>query len=290
MASPIRRLGVLAPASPFPHERFEAGLQILRGLGLTPVVHYQAYAKTGYLAGPDADRLRALYDLLADDSLDAVIAARGGYGVHRLLEHLSRPELGHAPKVLIGFSDLTALHAVWAQLGVPSIHGPVVTQLADLGAADHAVFADVLARKPQSYSGTTTIHGGQAHGRLFGGCLSVLTPLLGTPFLPPLAGAILLLEDVGEAPYRIDRMLTQLRLGGVLQQLGGIAVGEWVRCDPPRPGEPTAIEVLAERTADLGIPVVYGLPIGHGKTNHAVWLSVEATLDADLRTLTVSPP
>lgn len=290
MATGLHRLGILAPASPFPAERFEAGLNVLRQLGFQPVIHYQAYAKTGYLAGSDADRLNALYDLLADPSIDAVMAARGGYGIHRLLEHLDRRRLQGALKPVIGFSDVTALHAVWAQLGQASLHGPVVTQLADLPAADQEVFAQALAGAPGlRYLGQTTVHPGRAAGPLFGGCLSVLVPLLGTPYFPSLAGKILLLEDVGEVPYRIDRMLTHLRLSGALSQVAGIAVGEWVKCEPARAGEPTAVEVLAERTADLGVPVLYGLPFGHGQTNRAVWLGAEVELDADARTLTVLP-
>lgn len=290
MSAGLHRLGILAPASPFPADRFEAGLNVLRQLGFQPVIHYQAYARTGFLAGSDAERLNALYDLLADPSIDAVMAARGGYGVHRLLEHLDLSRLKAAPKPVIGFSDVTALHAVWAQLGRASIHGPVVTQLADLPPADQAIFAQTLSG-PQAatYQGQNTIQKGRAQGVLFGGCLSVLVPLLGTPFFPSLAGKILLLEDIGEAPYRIDRMLTQLRLSGALGQVAGIAVGELVKCDPPRAGEPTAVQVLAERTADLGVPVVYGLPFGHGQTNQAIWLGAQVELDAEARTLTVRP-
>ncbi|MCK6551878.1 LD-carboxypeptidase [Myxococcota bacterium] len=277
-------LGVFAPSSPFDPERFERGLAILATLGFRTKLHPQVTAKNGFLAGTDAERAAALDALLDDDDVDAIIAARGGYGVHRLLHLVDPAHIRRAAKPIVGFSDVTALHAlVQGKAGLESIHGPVVTQLASLGPEDHAALVDALAGRYGALAYTsdrTPVHAGRATGVLTGGCLSVLTPLVGTDLLFVPDGAILLLEDVGEAPYRVDRMLTHLRLAGVLDRVAGVAVGDFVGCETQRPGEQSIDDVLAERLGDLGVPVLTGLPFGHGARNRAIPLGATATLDA----------
>ena len=281
-------LGVFAPASGFDPDRFGAGCKILEDLGFSLVVHPQTRLRTGYLAGSDEARAAAFAELLADPEVDALIAARGGYGVHRLLPLLDPDALVAAGKPIIGFSDLTALHALAQRAGLVSFHGPVVTQLADLRPEDHRSLVRALAGDwSATLEASATISPGRVEGPLIGGCLSVLTPLVGTPYLPPVDGAILLLEDVQEAPYRVDRQLTHLALAGILDRVAGVAVGEFVRCDPPRASEPTIEEVLAERLGGRDIPVVAGLPFGHGARNLTLPLGARATLDADRRTLTI---
>lgn len=286
-------VGVFAPSSPFPPERFSAGLAALESLGFDVHVHPTAYASLGYLAGDDATRLAAIHALLDDPAIDVLWAARGGYGLHRLLDRLDPARIAAAGKAIVGFSDVCALHAVAQLGGLASVHGPVVTQLGELPPEAGARAVEILSGAWAGLhyeSEAGPISGGVARGVLLGGCLSVIVPLLGTPYLPPLDGAVLLLEDVGEATYRIDRLLTHLRLTGVLHRVAGVALGEFVGCAPRKEGEPTVEVVLAERLGDLGVPVLMGLPFGHGRKNLAVPLGARVELDCERGRLTLLGP
>jgi muramoyltetrapeptide carboxypeptidase len=294
MLSPHRvstgTIGVFAPASPFDADRFARGIATLEKLGFRTQSHPQVTARNGFLAGSDAERLAALHDLLRAPEIDAIIAARGGYGVHRFVEHVDFDLVASAQKPIIGFSDVIALHsAVQKRASLISLHGPVVTQLGELADVDHDVFRRVLAgdwRAMTIEADGPVIASGRVTGTLVGGCLSVITPLVGSDLLFLPDDAILLLEDVSEAPYRIDRMLTHLRLAGVLRRVRGVVVGDFVGCAPPRADEQTVDQVLAERLGDLGVPVLAGFPIGHGKRNRTVPLGAKVTLDTARRVLT----
>lgn len=278
-------VGVFAPSSPFPSERYLAGLDRIRSLGFDVIEGPDLRARTGYLAGDDDTRLASLHALLEDDQVDIVWAARGGYGLHRIVDRIDAALIASAQKPIVGFSDVCALHAIaQAKAGLISVHGPVITQFGTVDEAARAHMAQVLAGDWDGIQYTTdeaALSGGQATGRLLGGCLSVITPMIGSGLLPDFDGAILLLEDVGEVTYRIDRLLTHLALAGVLGSVAGIAVGEFVGCEPRNRDEPTVEAVLAERLGDLQIPIITGLPFGHGHRNLAVPLGTRATLDAD---------
>ena len=281
-------IGIFAPSSPFLRDRFDRGVEILQGLGFTVRAHPQSEMRLGFLAGDDDARAAAFGSLLEDPTIDAIMAARGGYGAHRWIDRFDFSRAREARKPVIGFSDVCAMHARIQAAGLRSVHGPVITQLTDLPEEQHRQLAESLVRPSVVRAEAShAIHGGRAKGMLVGGCLSVIVPLLGTPYLFVPEGSILLLEDVGEAPYRIDRMLTHLRLAGVLDRVAGVAVGDMVGCQPPREGEQTVEEVLAERLGDLGVPAVRGLPFGHGRTNLCLTLGAEVELDADGRTLIV---
>jgi muramoyltetrapeptide carboxypeptidase len=281
-------IGVFAPSSPFVRDRYERGVEILKGLGFSVRAHPQTEARLGYLAGDDDARASAFASLLEDDSVDAIIAARGGYGAHRWIDRFDFSQVLRAKKPVIGFSDVCAIHGCIQAAGLRSIHGPVVTQLCDLSEEQHRrLYASLTSPETIQLEATETIHGGRAEGILVGGCISVIAPLVGTPYLFVPEGSILLLEDVGEAPYRIDRLLTHLLLSGVLSRVAGVAVGEMVGCEPPREGEQRVEEVLFDRLSGLGVPAVRGLPFGHGRTNLPLTLGAEAVLDADGRTLIV---
>jgi muramoyltetrapeptide carboxypeptidase len=286
------RIGVFAPSSPFADERFQRGLDRLRALGVELFLHRQLEERNGYLAGSDRARIDAFHDLISDNNVDAVIAARGGYGAHRIIEQIDFERVRAANKPLIGFSDVCAFHsAILSRLGRTGIHGPVVTQLGELPDADTDALLRLLTAPPERVvleAQKPSIAPGHAEGILAGGCLSVIAPMIGSELLYLPAGSILLLEDVGEAPYRIDRLLTHLRLAGVLQRLAGVALGDFIGCNSPREHEQTIDEVLADRLGDLGIPVISGLPIGHGKRNYPVTLGRTASIDAEARTLTLS--
>lgn len=262
-------------------ERLDAGLAVLRSWGLEVIEADGAERRWGYLAGDDQSRGT---DLLLQGDPPAALRAclRGGWGAARLLER--RPALGDG--WLLGFSDVTSL--LWAQLAQGhrgAIHGPLLTTLAAEPAWSQERLRALLFGEPlPPLSGQSWVPG-RAEGPLLVGNLTVATHLLGTAHWPQLAGAVLILEDVGEAPYRLDRLLTHWRLAGVLQPLAAIGFGNFQHCEEPAdPDEPirsfTVEEVLRERTADLGIPVVAGLPVGHACGNAALPLGVRASLVA----------
>lgn len=281
---PDDRVVAVAPAGPFDRASFEAGVAIIGGRYR---VHYDPGVLTRhrYLAGNDERRLKELAAALADTDARAVFCARGGYGMMRLLAGLE--DIALPAKPVIGFSDLTALHQLLQRQRLVSVHGPNLTQLPRVDAAAQARLFDILESESPAadLTGTETYVAGIAEGPLLGGNLSVLTRLLGTPFLAPLEGAILLLEDVGERPYRLDRMWTHLALAGVFRQVRGIALGEFTNCEE-KDAEYSGAEVLRELAAATGLPCAAGFPVGHGANNQPVPLGVRVRLDAGRRRLT----
>jgi len=283
---PQDRVAVIAPASGFERGPFDAGLALLDARYRTEYGN-GLFERRRYLAGSDDRRLAELHAALTDPGIRAVFCARGGYGATRLLRQLAASAPAGAPKPLIGFSDITALH-LWLQAyGRISIHGPVLTQLPRLSSATCTRLFDLLesVRPAPPLAGTATYVGGVAEGPLLGGNLSVFTRLLGTPYLPALDGAILLLEDQGERPYRLDRMWTHLQLAGVFERVRGIALGSFTACEE-RGADYTSDEVLRELATSTGLPCAAGLPIGHGDVNEPVPLGVRVRLDADAARLT----
>jgi muramoyltetrapeptide carboxypeptidase len=286
-------VALVSPAGPSPAEKVESAVQILQGWGLRPRVYPHALGRHSFYAGTDEDRLADLNHALADPEIRAVICNRGGYGAQRIVQQVDLDAVRRDPKLVIGFSDITALHcALWTHVRLSTIHGPVATQLGRGGVfasgLRHALMSNepvvVQADAAEPTFGVRTQ--GRAQGILLGGNLTMLSTSVGTPFMPALSGAILLLEDVGEAAYRVDRMLTQLLNCGILQRLAGVAVGQF--SEPAGSGGSiTPSRVLMERLGDLGIPVLGGLSIGHGDVNFAVPLGTQAYLDAEAGTLVV---
>ena len=277
---------MVAPAGPVPRDAFAAGAAILAGR-YTLVHDERIFTRDGYLAGDDDARAAELGRALADPAVEAVFCARGGYGLMRILDRLDAAAFARAPKLIVGFSDVTALHAWAACAGVASLHGPVVTQLGRVPADDVAAlfaFCESPA-PPPPLAGLRALHGGRGEGPLVGGNLEMITRLVGTPFALPLDGAVLFLEDVGERPYRIDRQLTQLRLAGALDRLAGVVLGDFVGCVEKDGSGPDAEAVLAERLGARGIPVLAGAPIGHGERNRALPHGARARVDAAAGTL-----
>ncbi|MEA5415448.1 S66 peptidase family protein [Synechococcus sp. BA-132 BA5] len=273
-------------------ERLQAGLAVLAswGLELDDDPTRLPSRRWGYLAGLDAERAGDLLPSSDPGAPPALLACvRGGWGSARLLE---RP-LEVAGGWLLGFSDVTSL--LWHRLAMGrggAIHGPLLTTLAGEPAWSQERLRALLFGEPLADLEGEPWVGGQVEGPLLAANLTVATHLLGTPHLPALDGAILILEDVGEAPYRIERMLTHWRLCGALQRLGGIGFGSFEGCDDPGEADGDSPrfsleQVLHERTADLGIPVLAGLPVGHGGVNAALPLGVRARLDGDVGRLSV---
>jgi muramoyltetrapeptide carboxypeptidase len=268
-------------------ERLEAGISLLESWGLVVEPHPQPLRSWGYLAGRDAERgadLQAAAPLLA--------CVRGGWGAARLLEDPAAPwqRASANPQWLLGFSDVTSL--LWARqaAGIAGgIHGPMLTSLAGEPAWSQERLRQLLFGEPLPALDGEGWSAGVAEGPLLVGNLTVATHLLGTAHLPTLKGAVLVLEDVGEAPYRLDRMLTQWRLCGALQRLAGIGLGSFSGCDQEHSGFGLE-QVLRERTADLGIPVLAGLAVGHDPGNAALPLGWRARLDAERGQLELLQP
>lgn len=285
-------MGVVAPAAAIDREYLERGVGALSAMGFRVKVSERALARSGILAGEDRDRARELLNYFADNDVRAIFAARGGYGCGRLLPLLDFDAIARSPKPLVGFSDETfLLNAVVARARITTIHGPMVAM--DFARGLSARSFDHLRRLLIGELGAFELHGrdrihtGVAEGELAGGCLSVLVAMLATPYAPDLRGKIIFLEDVGERAYRIDRMLVQLRQGGILGAAAGIVFGA-IR--PPEGSEAEAkliARFIAEETEDLGIPVLAGIEAGHGTENFALPFGVRAQVDADARTLRI---
>ncbi|MGX1547046.1 S66 peptidase family protein [Streptomyces adustus] len=291
--APGARVAVVAPSGPVAEERLQAGLDVLRGFGLDPVAAphvLDRHGALGHLAGTDEDRAADLQAAWCDPSVDAVLCARGGYGAQRMVDLLDWSAMRAAgPKVFVGFSDITVLHQAFAtRLGLVTLHGPAaagVDFLKHARAQEHlrdTLFAPEKVRTLTSGGGA--LAPGRARGVTLGGCLSMLASDLGTPHAHPDArGGLLMLEDVGEQPYRIDRMLTQLLRTGWLDGVTGIALGSWAGCGPYE----AVRAVLADRLGGLGVPVVEELGFGHGEGALTVPFGMSGELDADTGTLTL---
>ncbi|OLP17991.1 LD-carboxypeptidase [Leptolyngbya sp. 'hensonii'] len=286
---PGDRLHVVAPSGALRElEAFHRGLEVWRSRGYSLILGSGHDDRWGYLAGSDENRRLQLLTALKDPDCRGILCVRGGYGGMRLLEDWTWPEID--PKWLIGFSDVTSLLWSLSQQGISGIHGPLLTTLAqEPDWSQQRLFDWVEGRgltEPLIGQGWG---GGHAEGLLLPANLTVATHLLHTPLQPDLAGVILALEDVTEAPYRIDRLLTQWRLSGALRQVQGIALGRFSHCQAPAhiPSF-TVEEVLHDRLSDLGIPIVADLPFGHDGPNAALPVGVPVRLDGDRGTLTIS--
>ncbi|WP_432056336.1 S66 peptidase family protein [Streptomyces sp. bgisy022] len=294
--APGARVAVVAPSGPVPQDRLQAGLDVLRGWGLDPVVAphvLDRHHRFDYLAGTDADRAADLQAAWCDPAVDAVICARGGYGVQRMTELLDWTAMRAAgPKVFVGFSDITALHEAFAtRLGLVTLHGPMAAGLdfvKSTRAQDHlraTLFAPETVRVLTS--GGTALVPGRARGVTLGGCLALLAAELGTPHARTSArGGLLCLEDVGEETYRLDRYLTQLLRAGLLDGVAGVLLGSWTDCGPP--DELRAL--FTDRLGGLGVPVADAFGFGHCDGAMTVPFGVPAELDTEAGTLTLEEP
>ncbi len=287
-------IGVIAPAGPTQPESLAAVPALYESFGLRVRIFPGCAQSTGYLAGNDSVRLADLHAALADEELAAIHCMRGGYGCMRLLDGIDGALVRRSAKLLIGYSDITALHALWALHGLASLHAPMATSdlirpgreadtqalfaLLQGGLRAGAVLAPVLlAEEP---SAPRLCVPGTARGRLIGGNLSLVASLLGTRWAWQAEGAILFLEDVSEELYRVDRLLTQLRLAGVLDAVAGLVLGSFTESESPD-------ALLRKFLLPLGKPVLGGWPSGHGTPNRPLPLGVMAEMDAQAGTLTV---
>jgi muramoyltetrapeptide carboxypeptidase len=271
--------GVVAPAGSFDRELFDSGVGILQEMGFKTKVDATIFGHSGYLAGTDEQRAEQLERMIDDDQVDAIICARGGFGCLRMLPHLDMERVQRYAKPLVGFSDITALHqAMYQRAGWVTFHGPTVTTLARSDAASWQSLLHALTQPDPlrlDLAQASIIQEGVAQGVLLGGNLTTLSHLIGTAFMAELTDGLLLLEDTGEKPYRIDRMLTHLRLAGCLDTLAGLVLGTFDDC-----GTRAEIEALVKHHfGGDPIPIVSEVSIGHGRCNLTVPLGLPAQLD-----------
>lgn len=295
---PGATLGIIAPASAPPDPRnVDRAIAVLERLGYRIKLAPNVHKRLGYLAGPDRERAGDLMRMFTDKKVNAILCVRGGYGTARLLPLLDYKLIRANAKIFVGYSDITSLHcALLTKAGLVSFHGPMLnSDFATRELPDFTIqsFLQCLASKKTPINVATgysdksvrILRRGVARGQLIGGNLALLGTLIGTPWQPPFKNRILFLEDIGEAPYRWDRMLTHLLNCGLLQQVAGIAIGLNADCEDPKAKtakeyRQTLEEVFQERLLPLKIPVVTGLPFGHVPHNATLPVGVNATLDA----------
>lgn len=288
---PGAQLGVIAPAGPPRPGTLEQVPALLATHGYRAKIFpgCAGPAQFGYLAAQDGQRLADLHAAIADPEVDAVLCLRGGYGCARLLERVDTALLLRHPKLLIGYSDISALHGLRDRLGLPGLHAPMPASdlLHPDAEADALALFGLLQRGLRSgdvfgaESGPHALDQGVgATGRLIGGNLAVFTALVGTPWAPQAEGTIVFLEDIGEEPYRIDRLLCQLRQSGILDAAAGFLLGSFTDAESPD-------AILADYLRPLGKPVLAGWPSGHGRPNRALPMGLSVRLDVQARTLTM---
>lgn len=267
---PGETVGVIAPSGPVDRERLLDGISYLQRRGYEVREGDSLYARTRYLAGRDADRAADLNQMLGDREVRAIFTARGGYGSARLLDLVDYDLVREDPKIFVGFSDTTALQlGLYARTGLVSYSGVVlckdVNPAGMVGPTEERLWDALTKGRFSPLEGLQTLRAGRVGGPLLGGCLSLVVSLAGTPYLPALEGAVLFLEDVNEPPYRLDRLLFQLRMAGIFDRVGGVVFGQFEGCDPEAKEEGTPMEVFTAFAESVSCPVYAGLPYGHGQ-------------------------
>lgn len=300
-------IGLIAPAGYISDDALQESITNIEALGFKPYFTDRIKSKYGYLAGSDENRAEDLNHMFENDSVDGIFCVRGGYGVARLLRQINYDSIKSNPKVLVGYSDITALHyAIYSQTGLVTFHGPVATSTFNEFTVDNFI-KTVMNPEPQtifipadeSSSGSDferyVIREGRASGELVGGNLSIAVTFLGTPYDVDYKNKILYLEEIDEKPYRVDRMLTHLYQAGKLEEVAGVALGVFRKCDSKigsAKGEQSLSrkEVLYDKLYSLGIPVIYGLSFGHIENKYTIPFGINAELNVQKETLTLLEP
>ncbi|MBS3809565.1 MAG: LD-carboxypeptidase [Desulfobacterales bacterium] len=287
---PGDRVGIVAPASPFDRDRLNRGMEVLCQMGLEPVFTDRVFHKNRYFAGMHPERASDIHEFFENPDIRALWAVRGGYGSLRLLSELDYSAMAEAPKIFIGSSDITALLVtLYRRCRMVTFHGPMVTSLAEADADTIRGLNRVLfGFKPLKIEAVQggVIQEGSASGPVIGGNLATLCHLLATPFEPDFSGCILFVEDTGEKPYRIDRMLTQMKLAGCFDSIKALIAGSFENCGPPEEVE----KIFADLFAGSHFPVVTGFPAGHCMPNMTLPIGVMASLDSSSGSLTYHGP
>jgi muramoyltetrapeptide carboxypeptidase len=299
-------IGLVCPAHPLLSQTdLDIARETLQALGFNVKVGKYIGNRYGYLAGNDKDRADDLLEMFKDTSVNGILAIHGGWGSARILPYLDFDVIKNNPKVIIGYSDITALlNAIYAKTGLVTFHGPVASSTWNAFTVDHFKQLLINAENPtlqnpskigdslvQTQDRIQTLTPGKAKGVLVGGNLTVLSAMIGSPFLPDFKGKILFLEDVGEAVYRIDRMLTHLKIAGILNQISGFVWGKCTKCDPSEGyGSLTFDQIFEDHIKPLGIPAFAGAMIGHITDKFTIPIGAEAEIDATLGSIKISKP
>lgn len=283
-------IGIIAPAGPVSKSEIHSTIETLKDRGYEVFTSPNLYLREDYLAGSDDARVSDLHLMFRDNSIKAILCARGGYGTPRIIEKIDYDLIRKNPKIFIGFSDITAiLFAIYKETGLVTFHGPMAKGLVASGDRNLDNLLKALSSEGPielSLTNGTSLKEGKAKGRLFGGNLSLISSLVGTRFLPSLDGEILFIEERGEPLYRIDRMLTHLRLSGLLGSVAGLILGEFKDCD-----DTAAIyRLLKDRTSDLDFPVISGLPVGHGIENVTLPIGLRVEIDTESMMIHIPNP
>ena len=279
-------IGIAAPSSPFDFESFKEGKKVLESLGFNVSSPQGLFNKQGYLAGTDKHRGEIINHLFADSSIKAIFCARGGFGAMKILSFLDYKAIRKNPKIFVGFSDVTALlSALYTKCRLVTFHGPTICSISK--SPEKTISAMMLALSSKDKMTLcpkkgVVLNGGVATGSIAGGNLTTLCHLLATPFQQRYEGKILLLEDRGEAEYRIDRMLTQMMLAGSFNNISGLILGSFEECG----SYDKILEIFHNTFRNFNIPIIAGFEIGHGVNNLTIPIGVNATLNADLSLLT----
>ena len=281
-------VAIIAPASHFNRDDFNAGCDALRSLGYLPVFDSSIFDRELYFAGSTERRVRELEQAFEDDAVKAIVCARGGYGANYLLEKVDISKIAAHPKIFVGYSDLTSLMtSFYDRTGLVTFHGPMVAKdFAKSDGVDLSSWRFALEQQrtfhPAANATLEPLAAGKAEGILYGGCLSMLAESLGTPYEIQTSGTILFIEDVGTKPYQIDRMLMHLKLAGKLGQVRGLVFGEMLDSIPSAAAGYTLEEIIMRVVADLGVPVAYGLRSGHvSRQNITLPMGLNASLWVD---------
>lgn len=285
-------VGVVAPAGPVDPDLLENGLAVLKKMKLVPLLGKHVLSRTGYLAGKDEDRAEDLMSMFENKDVKAIFCARGGYGVNRLLPWLKPKVIRKNPKIFVGASDITLLLLyMYQKCSLVGFHGPMVG--GNFGR--HAMkksrkqFYNLLTGQSEGKTMVSSqariLKSGVAKGEIIGGCLTLLCRSLKTPFEVQTRNKILLIEDVNEAPYRIDGMLWQLKAAGKFKGIKGIILGEMVNCHPKKTGNGLSRQMYQELFDGLSVPIVTNFPVGHGKEMWTLPFGVQATLDAEAKSI-----
>ncbi|HZW38864.1 MAG TPA: LD-carboxypeptidase [Ignavibacteriaceae bacterium] len=297
------KIGIIAPGSFITEAELEDSKKNLTELGFIPIPSKNILAKKGYLGGEDKLRADDVNEMFADKSIKGIMCARGGYGCARILPMLDYNVIKSNPKVLVGYSDITALlYGIFSKTGLVCFHGPVgistfnpfsVTYFNDVLVDTHENLTLISQKEEKEEDGSLKIiRSGKGQGQLVGGNLSIVVSLIGTEFDIDTTGKIVFIEEVGEEPYRIDRMLTQMIQAGKFKNAAGIALGVFSKCEPKKNGPEfpqsfTLFEVLEDRLYDLNIPVLYGMSFGHITNKFTLPFGILAELDSMAQSLTL---
>ncbi len=290
-------IGIVAPASPTMEENIQKAYDIIVEMGFKVKMGKSPYEKYGYLSGTDDIRAQDINEMFKDTEVDGIICMRGGYGTPRILELIDYDIIRKNPKVFVGYSDITALHIAFNQIaGLVTYHGPMVSSDMLDGFSDfskESLFKAIMSSKPIGIISNPpeeeiiTINGGIAEGSLIGGNLSLITDTMGTPYEIDVKGKILFIEEIGEEPYNIDRMLNQLRLAGKLHEAQGIILGDFKDCNPKDDESLSLEQVINDHIKPIEKPTIYNLQSGHCAPIITLPFGVNVRLDADKKELII---